>query len=296
MQTSERLYPMAEVWPGEESTQRSISRGPEPGSQVETGQTLQGQGSGVAGTLLVLWPNDRHNDGRSQLRGNSPMSLATLPPVPIATVADLLESLGGISPERIRMRPSPGTATEEDVLTVHASEKRLCELVDGVLVEKPMGYDESRLAAELIYALVEFLRRHNLGTAAGADGMMRLMTGLVRIPDVSFVRWERLPESYGAIPPVAPDLAVEVLSESNTPGEMERKLREYFEAGTQLVWLVDPRSRTVSVYTGPDQRTVLDDSQTLDGGTRSPRAADSASRTLRPRHSAARSHEMSRRL
>ncbi len=194
------------------------------------------------------------------------MSLATLAPPTVETVADLLESLGDVPPERIRMRPPPGTATQDDVLAVHASEKRLCELVDGVLVEKPMGYDESRLAAELIYALVEFLRRHNLGTAAGADGMMRLLTGLVRIPDVSFVSWERLPESYGPIPPIAPDLAVEVLSESNTLKEMERKLREYFEAGTQLVWYVDPRSRTVTVYSAPDQHVILDESQTLGGG------------------------------
>ena len=114
----------------------------------------------------------------------------------IETVADLLESLGDIPPERIRMRPPPGAATEDDVLAVHASEKRLCELVDGVLVEKPMGYDESRLAAELIYAW-SIPSPPNLGTAAGADGMMRLLSGLVRIPDVSFVRWEHLPESYG---------------------------------------------------------------------------------------------------
>ena len=194
------------------------------------------------------------------------MSLATLAPATVETVADLLESLGDVPPERIRMRPPPGTATQDDVLAVHASEKRLCELVDGVLVEKPMGYDESRLAAELIYALVEFLRRHNLGTAAGADGMMRLLTGLVRIPDVSFVSWEHLPESYGPIPPIAPDLAVEVLSESNTPKEMERKLREYFEAGTQLVWYVDPRSRTVTVHSAPDHHVILDESQTLGGG------------------------------
>ena len=194
------------------------------------------------------------------------MSLGTLAPVTVETVADLLDSLGNIPPECIRMRPPPGTATEDDVLAVHASEKRLCELVEGVLVEKPRGYDESRLAAELIYALVDFLRRHNLGTAAGADGMMRLLTGLVRIPDVSFVSWENLPKSYGAIPPITPDLAVEVLSESNTPKEMECKLREYFEAGTQLVWYVDPKSRTVAVYTSPDQLIVLDESQTLDGG------------------------------
>jgi Uma2 family endonuclease len=194
------------------------------------------------------------------------MSLAVLAPPAFETVADLLESLGDIPPKRIRMHPWPGTATEDDVIAIHAREKRLCELVDGTLVEKPMGFDESRLAAELISSLVVFLRGHDLGTVAGEAGMMRLLTGLVRIPDVSFVRWERLPKKYGPIPPLAPDLAIEILSKSNTRKEMQRKLREYFEAGTQLVWYFDLRARTVAVYTAPDRFTVLDDSQTLDGG------------------------------
>ena len=65
------------------------------------------------------------------------MSLATLAPPPVVTMADLLNSLGNIPPERIRMRPPPGTATEGDVIAVHAKEKYPCELVDRVLVEKP---------------------------------------------------------------------------------------------------------------------------------------------------------------
>jgi len=194
------------------------------------------------------------------------MSMATLAPPTIATLADLLESLGDIPPRRIRMQPLPGTATEADVLAAHAVDKRLCELVDGVLVEKTMGYEESRLASAIIHALIEFLNHQDLGTVAGEAGMMRLMEGLVRIPDVSFVRWERLPGKSGPIPPISPDLAVEVLSESNTSKEMERKLREYFETGTQLVWFFDLKSRTVTVYTSPEQSTVLDESETLDGG------------------------------
>jgi hypothetical protein len=63
----------------------------------------------------------------------------------IKTLADLLEQLGGIVPERVRFRPPPGTATEKDVLEVEAHEDRLCELVDGVLVEKAMGWRESIL-------------------------------------------------------------------------------------------------------------------------------------------------------
>jgi Uma2 family endonuclease len=194
------------------------------------------------------------------------MSLATLDRPPVVTMADLLDSLGNIPLERIRMQPPPGTATEDDVIAIHAKEKRLCELVDGVLVEKPMGYEESRLAIELSYMLLSFLRQHDLGAVAGADGMMRLFIGLVRIPDVSFVRWEHLPEQAVPIPLMAPDLAVEVLSESNTPKEMERKLEEYFAAGAQLVWYFDLRARTVTVYTAPDQATVLHESDTLDGG------------------------------
>jgi Uma2 family endonuclease len=194
------------------------------------------------------------------------MRLASLAPPTIETVAELIESLGDIPPERIRMHPWPGTATESDVLAAHARDKRLCELVDGVLVEKPMGFDESRLALELGYVLIEFLRKHDLGVATGADGMLRLTPGLVRIPDISFVSWEHLPPSYGQIPPIAPDLAVEVLSPSNTPREMERKLHEYFAAGTRLVWYFDLKAQTVTVYTAPDRATVLDESQTLDGG------------------------------
>jgi Uma2 family endonuclease len=194
------------------------------------------------------------------------MSLASLALPTIETVAELLESLGDIPPERIRMRPWPGTATESDVLAAHARDKRLCELVDGVLVEKPMGFDESRLALELGYVLIEFLRKHDLGVATGADGMLRLLPGLVRIPDISFVSWEHLPASYGQIPPIAPDLAVEVLSPSNTPREMERKLHEYFAAGTRLVWYFDLNAQAVTVYTAPDRSTVLGLSQTLEGG------------------------------
>ena len=65
------------------------------------------------------------------------------------TLADVLQQLGGISPRRIRFRPAPGTATEDDVIKIHDRERRLFELIDGVLVEKVMGYWESVLAIEL---------------------------------------------------------------------------------------------------------------------------------------------------
>ena len=65
------------------------------------------------------------------------------------TVADLLEQLGGIAPGRVRLNPPPGTATEADLIAVSLWDDRLCELVDGVLVEKVLSYPESILAGLL---------------------------------------------------------------------------------------------------------------------------------------------------
>lgn len=189
----------------------------------------------------------------------------------IDTLADLLEQLGDIAPERVRFRPAPGTATEEDVLAIRNSpERRLCELVDGVLVEKAMGLRESFLAVALAAILLNFVRPRRLGIVTGADGMMRLFPGLVRIPDVAFLSWNRFPNRRvptEPIPDIAPDLAVEVLSIGNTAREMARKRQDYFAAGVQVVWQVDPRTRIVEVFTAPDQSTVLYEAQTLEGGT-----------------------------
>lgn len=188
----------------------------------------------------------------------------------IETLADLLKQLGDIAPERVRFRPPPGTAREQDVLDVQAREDRLCELVDGVLVEKGMGFRESFLASVLITILWGFVKPRDLGLVTAADGTMRLAPGLVRIPDVAFISWARLPGQRlptESIPDIAPDLAVEVLSKSNTAGEMARKRREYFTAGVQLVWFIDPEARTVAVYTAPEQPILLREADVLDGGT-----------------------------
>lgn len=188
---------------------------------------------------------------------------------PVETLADLLARLGHVPPERIRLHPAPGTATEADVLVRPGGDKRLCELIDGVLVDKPMGYYESLLAALLIRFLGRFLDEHDLGFVLGADATLRLAPGLVRLPDVSFVSWSRIPDRRlprGPIPDLVPDLAVEVLSEGNTGAEMRRKLDEFFAAGCRLVWYVLPDERSVRVYTSPDAVRVLREGDVLDGG------------------------------
>jgi Uma2 family endonuclease len=186
-------------------------------------------------------------------------------------MGELLEHLGGISPHRIRLNPPPGQATEKDLLAILDRTNRIFELVDGVLVEKVMGYPEGTLALDIVRLLGPYLDQHDLGDLAGADATMRIMPRLVRIPDVSFIRWEKYPGRQRPtvpIPHLVPDLAIEVLSEGNTPGEMERKLREYFLAGVEAVWMVDPRQRTVKVHTPTNQDgTLLTEAETLDGGS-----------------------------
>jgi Uma2 family endonuclease len=185
------------------------------------------------------------------------------------TVADLLDKFGPIPARRIRHDPPPGTATEDDLLRINEAEERLYELVDGTLVEKVMGYAEGFLALRLGRLVGNFVEAGDLGLVAGADATVRLMAGLVRIPDLSFVAWERLPKREvprEPIPDLVPDLAAEVLSEGNTQEEMERKLKEYFLTGVRLVWLIDPNRRSVQVYTAPDRRVVLTETETLEGG------------------------------
>ena len=89
----------------------------------------------------------------------------------LETLADLMDRLGNVPLARIRLQPFPGTATVADVARLCDREPEcLCELVDGVLVEKVMGHQESRLAVRLAQALQNYLNMHDLGILAGADG------------------------------------------------------------------------------------------------------------------------------
>lgn len=190
--------------------------------------------------------------------------------VPFEMMDELLESLGGVSPKRVRVDPPPGTATEADVLRILDRTNRLFELVDGTLVEKVMGAKESFIAIELAILMGIYQRAHgDRGMILGSDGTLRIMPGMVRIPDVSFTFWDRLPGRrvpVEPIPPIAPDLAVEVLSPGNTTGEMNRKLREYFLSGVREVWFIDPDARTARLYRGPEQVERVEPDGEIDGG------------------------------
>ncbi len=143
------------------------------------------------------------------------------------------------------------------------------ELIDGTLVEKAMGLQESLLAAFLIAIIETYAQEHDLGLVAGEQGGTRLGKHLVRFADVSFYSWDRFPN--GEIPEepyprIAPDLAIEVLSKRNTKGEMKRKRKEYFKAGVKVVWIVDRFTRTVTVYRSETDFKVFREGDVLDGG------------------------------
>jgi Uma2 family endonuclease len=197
------------------------------------------------------------------------MNVIANQPNPTWTIDQLRRHFDMIPAERILLDPAPGTATEEDVTFMDDHRNRLCELVDGVLVEKAMGAKESLLAADLIFAIKLYLRKRDLGVVLATDGFLRLVVGLVRAPDVSFISWGRLPRGEfpdEPIPSLIPDLAIEVVSQSNTKKEIARKLREYFETGVRLAWVVRPKESEVDVYTSLTKVRVLGVGDTLTGG------------------------------
>lgn len=145
------------------------------------------------------------------------------------------------------------------------------ELVDGELLEMPGAGGVHTTIMVLIFKLIDaYVTEHDLGIVY-PDGLAYIIgrdPDQVRIPDVSFVSHERVPE--GGPPegfwPEAPNLAVEVVSPHDSASRLHEKVRNYLEAGTQMVWVVWPKSQTVTVYTPGGTARDLDPDDQLDGG------------------------------
>ena len=108
-------------------------------------------------------------------------------------IGELLERLGDIPAWRVCADPLPGTATKKDLIRLHSVEDKLYELVEGTLVEKPMGSPESYLEAELLRLFGNFVVEHDLGFLYAPDALIEVMPQLVRGPDVSFVSCTKRP-------------------------------------------------------------------------------------------------------
>ena len=143
------------------------------------------------------------------------------------------------------------------------------ELSRGQLVREPQpGAYHGEITGRVYTALDVFVRQHGLGKVTNQTGFrLTPIPRTVRGPDVAFVRRDRVPP----VPPpgfwpFAPDLAVEVLSPSASATKLQVKIAEYFEAGTSLVWVVDPRTRTVTIYRSLTERAIVKEDELLEGG------------------------------
>ena len=145
------------------------------------------------------------------------------------------------------------------------------ELVKGELKRmSPTGDEHGSITMELAFTLYQYVKLNNLGRVYAAETGFKLESDpdTVRAPDIAFVRKERI-EATGRVQGYrsgAPDLAIEVLSPGNTKREMTAKVEEYFAAGAHLVWLVNPKSKTVTVYRSSTDSMILTEKDTLDGG------------------------------
>lgn len=145
------------------------------------------------------------------------------------------------------------------------------ELVEGVLVvmSRP-GVEHGIITGETYLHARLFVGEHDLGYVTVESGYILFKNpdgrDTVRGPDVAFVAKERAPNGFTeGYAPFAPDLAVEVISPNDLVYDVEEKVDEYLRAGTRLVWVISPRSKTVTVYT-PTSIRVVDINGTLDGG------------------------------
>ena len=162
---------------------------------------------------------------------------------------------------------APSITTAEQLL--RAGDIGRCELVRGRLVMMvPAGADHGRIANEVAFRLTRFVRSRKLGTVFGAETGFFLSRDpdTVRAPDAAFVRKSRLAAPRRGYYPGAPDLAVEVVSPDDRPGEVGEKVAEWLRAGTRAVWVVDPESRTVAVHETGKPARLIRENGVLRGG------------------------------
>ena len=164
--------------------------------------------------------------------------------------------------------PAATPMTADELLHLNLPNKRT-ELVRGVLVvREPAGYRHGEVAMNLATAVHSFVRAHRLGSVLAAETGFKLFSNpdTVRAPDVAFIRADRVPSPPPrGFPAMAPDLAVEVLSPDDRPGELLKKVADWLNAGVLLVWVVDPVRRVARVHRRDGTESQLTERDALDG-------------------------------
>lgn len=158
--------------------------------------------------------------------------------------------------------------TAEDLFRSSFPDKRV-ELVRGqLIVREPPGYRHGMVTARLTTALMNHVVPRDLGEVVSGDAGFTLSRGpdTVRGPDVAFIERTRVPRpAPAAYAELAPDLAVEILSPSDRSGETLAKVADWLNAGTRLVWVIDPSRRQARVYRQDGNLSTVEGEGTLDG-------------------------------
>ncbi|MBC7896481.1 MAG: Uma2 family endonuclease [Cytophagaceae bacterium] len=161
-----------------------------------------------------------------------------------------------------------GSMTAEELLHLNLPNRRT-ELVRGrLIVREPAGYRHGDVAMRLGVLIGTYVYQHKLGRVFAAETGFTLERNpdTVRAPDVAFIRTERLlhppPRGFAEI---APDLAAEVLSPDDRPGEVLAKVADWLKAGTPLVWVVDPIREHARVYRADGSEALVSPGESLDG-------------------------------
>lgn len=143
------------------------------------------------------------------------------------------------------------------------------ELVRGqLIVREPPGTWHGGVAARLTYLIADYVYRHDLGVVCAQDTGFKIESepDTVRAPDVAFVdrvHAAEIPTTGYA--PFAPDLAVEIVSPDDRPGELLAKVGQWLDAGTRVVWVIDPARTVARVYRDDGDLAIIPAGGSLDG-------------------------------
>lgn len=158
--------------------------------------------------------------------------------------------------------------TAHELLHLNLSDKRT-ELVRGrLIVREPAGWAHGIVAMKIGTKVAAHVDQSGAGVVLAAETGFKIESDpdTVRAPDVAFVTRERAPlESTRGFPALAPDLAIEILSPDDRPGEVLAKIGDWLSAGTKLVWVVDPARRLARVYRSDGSEDTVTADGALEG-------------------------------
>jgi|SRR5579859_3445929 len=171
-------------------------------------------------------------------------------------------------PFYVRDMASPAPMTAHELLALNLSDKRT-ELVRGrLIVREPAGWVHGVVAMKIGAKVAAHVDQRRAGVVLAAETGFKIESDpdTVRAPDVAFVTRERAPlESTRGFPALAPDLAIEVLSPDDRPGEVLAKIGDWLSAGARLVWVIDPARRLARIYREDGSESVVPENGALDG-------------------------------